>query len=304
MLVSNGQKVKKGDVIGKSGDTGNVDGPHVHYEVRKGKNNPVNPDQLNSGADGGFGALNSAVTSSEAGSNIAMSKLLGSGTSSSLAQSFVTVGGLQGASPTYGGGGGGSGVSKVILGTGSEKEWATGLLGKLGAPVSEASINALTTWMRHEGGHWKNSANYNPLNTTYSMAGSTSMNSVGVKSYKSWEDGYAATVNTLTGKNADDRGYSAIVSALKSGASTDAILGAINNSAWMTGKTGGTPYKFQGGSTGLSVASPSMSYSGGGANVTINATFNNATENEARQLVQLVKKELENSLSISTMGRN
>ena len=72
----------------------------------------------------------------------------------------------------------------------------------------------------------------------------------------------------------------------------------------MTGKTGGTPYKFQGGSTGLSVASPSMSYSGGGANVTINATFNNATENEARQLVQLVKKELENSLSISTMGRN
>jgi murein DD-endopeptidase MepM/ murein hydrolase activator NlpD len=313
VLVSNGQKVKKGDVIGKSGDTGNVDGPHVHYEVRKGKNNPVNPDQLQSGADGGFSAVNALTSASlttsisgTEGNNVALSKLLGSGTTSSLAQSFTTLGGVQGASSAYGGtaGGGGSGTAKVILGTGSEREWATGLLGKLGAPVSEASINALTTWMRHEGGHWKNSANYNPLNTTYSMAGSTSMNSVGVKSYKSWEDGYAATVNTLTGKNAADRGYSAIVSALKSGASTDAILDAVNKSAWMTGKTGGSPYKFQGGSTGLSVASPSMSYSGGGANVTINATFNNATENEARQLVQLVKRELESSLSLSTMGRN
>lgn len=312
VLVSNGQQVKKGDVIGKSGDTGNVDGPHVHYEVRKGKNNPVNPDQLNSGTDGGFSAVNALTSASltssisgAEGNSIALSKLLGSGTTSSLAQAGGILGGVSGASSAYGGGGGGgSGTSKVILGTGSEKEWATGLLGKLGAPVSEASINALTTWMRHEGGHWKNSANYNPLNTTYSMAGSTSMNSVGVKSYKSWEDGYAATVNTLTGKNAGDRGYSEIVSALKSGASTDAILGAINNSAWMTGKTGGTPYKFQGGSTGLSVASPSMSYGGGGANVTINATFNNATENEARQLIQLVKKELENASSISTMGRN
>jgi hypothetical protein len=281
--------------------------------VRKGKNNPVNPDQLKAGADGGFSAVNAltsaSLTSSVSGTegnNVALSKLLGSGTTTSLAQSFVSIGGVQGASSAYGGttSGGGSGTSKVILGTGSEREWATGLLGKLGAPVSDSSINALTTWMRHEGGHWKNSANYNPLNTTYSMAGSTSMNSVGVKSYKSWEDGYAATVNTLTGKSADARGYTAIVSALKSGASTDAILDAVNKSAWMTGKTGGSPYKFQGGSTSLSVASPSMSYSGGGANVTINATFNNATENEARQLVQLVKKELENSLSISTMGRN
>jgi hypothetical protein len=312
VLVSNGQQVKKGDVIGKSGDTGNVDGPHVHYEVRKGKNNPVNPDQLNSGTDGGFSAVNALTSASltssisgAEGNSIALSKLLGSGTTSSLAQAGGILGGVSGASSAYGGGGGGgSGNSKVILGTGSEREWATGLLGKLGAPVSEASINALTTWMRHEGGHWKNSANYNPLNTTYSMAGSTSMNPVGVKSYKSWEDGYAATVNTLTGKSADDRGYSAIVSALKSGASTDAILDAVNKSAWMTGKTGGSPYKFQGGSTGMSVASPSMSYSGGGATVTINATFNNATENEARQLIQLVKKELENASSISTMGRN
>jgi hypothetical protein len=41
-----GNTVGVGDVIGKSGKTGKVDGPHLHLEVRKGKNNPVNPDEL------------------------------------------------------------------------------------------------------------------------------------------------------------------------------------------------------------------------------------------------------------------
>jgi murein DD-endopeptidase MepM/ murein hydrolase activator NlpD len=46
VLVSVGQKVTKGTIVGKSGDTGNVTGPHLHYEVRKGNNNTVNPEQL------------------------------------------------------------------------------------------------------------------------------------------------------------------------------------------------------------------------------------------------------------------
>ncbi len=309
VLVSSGQSVRKGDIVGKSGDTGNVDGPHVHYEVRKGKNNPVDPSELKVGDDKGFsladvlGASNLGVNSQGIqGNAVSLSKVIGSGSTASLLQSSSSI--IQAGGSVTGTSSSGAGSAKVILGTGSEREWATGLLGKLGAPVSEASINALTTWMRHEGGHWKNSANYNPLNTTYSMAGSTSMNSVGVKSYKSWEDGYAATVGTLTGANADARGYTAIVNALKSGASTDAILDAVNKSAWMTGKTGGSPYKFQGGSTALGVATPSMGYNVASPNIVINANFANATEYEARQLVSMVKRELENSLSIKTMGRN
>ena len=42
--VREGQHVKRGDMIGKSGRTGLVSGPHLHYEVRyKGViQNPMN----------------------------------------------------------------------------------------------------------------------------------------------------------------------------------------------------------------------------------------------------------------------
>lgn len=44
--VSPGTRVKAGDVIGKSGQSGNTTGPSLHYEVQKGRNNPVDPSEL------------------------------------------------------------------------------------------------------------------------------------------------------------------------------------------------------------------------------------------------------------------
>lgn len=35
LLVQKGQTIKAGDVIAKSGDTGNVTGPHLHFEIKK-----------------------------------------------------------------------------------------------------------------------------------------------------------------------------------------------------------------------------------------------------------------------------
>ena len=38
--------VNKGDVIGYSGDTGSIGGPHLHFEIRDPQNNPINPMTL------------------------------------------------------------------------------------------------------------------------------------------------------------------------------------------------------------------------------------------------------------------
>jgi hypothetical protein len=273
-MVQAGQEVKVGTLIGKSGATGRVRGPHLHFELRKGKV-PTDPKMYTAGNPSG-GATGAA--------------------------------------------GAAGGTPKVILGTGSEKEWATGLLQKMGAPVTDSSVNALTTWMRHEGGHWKNSAHYNPLNTTLDMSNNESMNSVGVKRYKSWDEGYAATIGTLTGKNADARGYTAIVNALKTGASTNDILAAINNSAWMTGKTGKNPYKFQGGPTdGFNTNVPSAtpgtgmpstttgnttSSSSQTNNIYVTLQIQQANQQEAEAFAKTLKKYLEKDNKLQKIGSN
>ena len=42
LLVKRGDKVKRGQVIAKSGRTGNISAPQLHFEIRKGST-PVDP---------------------------------------------------------------------------------------------------------------------------------------------------------------------------------------------------------------------------------------------------------------------
>ena len=127
----------------------------------------------------------------------------------------------------------------------NQEQWARALLGRLGYKTSKANVTAVMAWMRAEGGHWNNTAHYNPLNTTQRMSGASSMNSVGVKAYTSWEQGLQATVITL--KNGY---YRSILGAFKNGSSASAVANAVVNSPWgtkhisvsginVTGQTGG-----------------------------------------------------------------
>ena len=49
ILVKRGEAVKRGQVIGHAGQTGNVTSPQLHFEIRKGAT-PVDPSQYLSGA--------------------------------------------------------------------------------------------------------------------------------------------------------------------------------------------------------------------------------------------------------------
>lgn len=68
--VTVGQTIMPGQVIGKSGDSGNTTGPHLHYEVRKGSNNPIDPSQLPA-QYGGMSPISLTGTAAERNSSAA-----------------------------------------------------------------------------------------------------------------------------------------------------------------------------------------------------------------------------------------
>jgi hypothetical protein len=82
--------------------------------------------------------------------------------------------------------------------TGTPQWFARQVLAGLGLPTTKSNVNWLVAWESREGGHWENTAQFNPLNTTLQMPGdSGTMNSVGVRVYSSWQQGIDATVRTL-----------------------------------------------------------------------------------------------------------
>src|SRR5207302_3962481 len=72
-------------------------------------------------------------------------------------------------------------------------QWAALLLDRLHAPRCANNMIAVVAWEQQEGSR----AGWNPLDTTYDLAGASAYNGVGVRNYPTVADGLDATVLTL-----------------------------------------------------------------------------------------------------------
>lgn len=108
--------------------------------------------------------------------------------------------------------------------------FAHALLRTLGAPESENNLRSVLGWIAQEGGHYYNSALFNPLNTTMPMPGGRSWSgSIPIKIYSSWQEGLDATVKTL-----QNGLYNAILIAFAQSRAPDDTLAIIDKTPWGT----------------------------------------------------------------------
>lgn len=108
-------------------------------------------------------------------------------------------------------------------------DFALAFLRSADLPATSNNLVAVVAWEKLEGGHWANSATFNPLNTTQGMAGSTTKNADGVQAYSSWDQGVTASVKTL--KNGL---YEPIIEAFRQSLEPDVTLRIIDASPWGT----------------------------------------------------------------------
>ena len=138
----------------------------------------------------------------------------------------------------------------------SREDFAAAVIKGLGGTPTPQSISNMLMWEGKEGGNWSNTAKFNPLNTSYQEQGSTNFNTgkpgSGVQAYLSWQQGVDATIKTLTGAHAADRGYTNIVKSLTSGGASNAdFFKLMQASSWDAGHYGGS-----GGASSSATSSP------------------------------------------------
>ena len=110
--------------------------------------------------------------------------------------------------------------------TAARRQFGTDLLKRLGMPQTQENLRAMIAWQTAEG----TSASFNPLATTRDAPGATNLNSVGVKNFRSYEQGLQTTIDTLRNGL-----YGDILAALRDGTSAARIAQAVAESPWGTG---------------------------------------------------------------------
>lgn len=80
--------------------------------------------------------------------------------------------------------------------------FARALLEALDLPVTSNNVAAVIAWQAFEGGHWRNAAAYNPLNTTRQHGNSRPWGGkIPIQVFTTWDEGLEATALTLGQQN-------------------------------------------------------------------------------------------------------
>ncbi|HEX4213266.1 MAG TPA: hypothetical protein VIA06_08080 [Candidatus Dormibacteraeota bacterium] len=127
----------------------------------------------------------------------------------------------------------------------SQQGFAVAIFSYVNVPDNAANEYAMEVWERAEGGNWNNSAKCNPINTTETEPGSTSINSVNVQSFITtaghtcWYWGVKANGDTLN--NGD---YGRILSVFRNPSSStaaqcQALANAVASTPWGTSNFAG-----------------------------------------------------------------
>ena len=113
--------------------------------------------------------------------------------------------------------------------TTSDDDFYKSVLKCLGAEPTKSNMLFMYAWRQAEGGGAKN----NPFNTTQKMEGATNYNKIGVKNYRTSEDGIQATCKTLI-NGRDKYGYGKIIDGLKNDIGLSKLSDAVVSSKWGT----------------------------------------------------------------------
>jgi hypothetical protein len=113
--------------------------------------------------------------------------------------------------------------------TTSDDDFYKNVLKCIGAEPTKSNMLFMYAWRQAEGGNAKN----NPFNTTQKMEGATNYNKIGVKNYRTSEDGIEATCKTLI-NGRSKYGYDKIIDGLKNDVGLSKLSDAVVSSKWGT----------------------------------------------------------------------